>query len=58
MRNKLIDRFNYIQAVLDRRDSLEEEERTRQSVTAAVVDRPVSVIGDRTSRPRDRILLG
>ena len=48
----------YFQAVLDRRDSLEDEDRTRQSVTAAVVARPVSVQGDRTSRPRDRILLG
>ena len=48
----------YFQAVLDRRDKLEDEDRTRQSVTAAVVARPVSVIGDRTSQPRDRILLG
>ena len=48
----------YFQAVLDRRDTLEDEDRTRQSVTAAVVARPVSVHGDRTSRPRDCILLG
>ena len=48
----------YFQAVLDRRDVLEDEDRTRQCVTAAVVARPVSVHGDRTSRPRDRILLG
>ena len=48
----------YFQAVLDRRDSLEDEDRTRQSSTAAVVARPVSVYGDRTSRPRDHILLG
>ena len=41
----------YFQAVLDRRDSLEDEDRTRQSVTAAVVARPVSVCGDGTSRP-------
>ena len=45
----------YFQAVLDRRDKLEDEDRTRQSVTAAVVARPVSVIGDRTSQPRDCI---
>ena len=48
----------YFQAVLDRRDVLEDEERTRQSVTAAVVARPVSACGDGTSRPRDCILLG
>ena len=48
----------YFQAVLDGRDSLEEEDRTRQSSTAAVVARPVSISGDRTSQPRDHILLG
>ena len=48
----------YFKAVLDRRDVLEDEDRTRQSVTAAVVARPVSVHRDRTSQPRDCILLG
>ena len=48
----------YFQAVLDRRDALEDEDRTRQSETAAVVARSVSVRGDGTSRLRDCILLG
>ena len=38
----------YFQAVLDMRDSLEDEDRTQQSLTAAVVARPVSVKGDGT----------
>ena len=48
----------FFQAVLDQRDVLEDEERTQQTVTAAVVATPVSVHGDGTSRPRDCILLG
>ena len=48
----------YFQAVLDRRDVLEDKDRTRQSETAVVVAGLVSVHGDRTSMPRDRILLG
>ena len=39
----------YFQAVLDRRDCLEEEDSMRQSSTASVVARPVSVSGDRTN---------
>ena len=41
----------YFQAVLNRRDCLEEEDRMRQSSTATVVARPVSVSGDRTNQP-------
>ena len=47
----------FFQAVLDQRDVVEDKERTQQTVTAAVVARPVFVCGDGTSRPRDCILL-
>ena len=43
----------YFQAVLDRRDSLEEEDRRQQSSTAAVGARSNPGNGDRTSQPRD-----
>ena len=42
---------NYFQAVLDRRDSLEEEDRRQQSSTAVVGASPISVDGERTSHP-------
>ena len=42
---------NYFQAVLDRRDNLEEEDRRQQSSTAAVGARTVPGNGDRTSHP-------
>ena len=46
----------YFQAVLDRRYSLEEEDRRQQSSTAAVGARPVPGNGDRTSQQRSDIL--
>ena len=45
----------YFQAVLDRRDSLEEEDRRQQSSTAAVGARTVSGDRDRTSQPGTNI---
>ena len=48
----------YFQAVLDRRDNLEEEDRRQQSSTAAVGARSVSGNGDGTSQPRDDTLYG
>ena len=42
---------NYFQAVLDRRESLEEEDRRQQSSTAAVGASPISGDRDRTSHP-------
>ena len=47
--------MQYFQAVLDRRDSLEEEDRRQQSSTAAVGARPVSGDRDRTSQPGTNI---
>ena len=41
----------FFQAVLDRRDTLEEEDRRQQSLTAAVGASPVSGDGGRTSHP-------
>ena len=41
----------YFQAVLDRRDSLEEEDRRQQSSTAAVGASPNSGDRERTSHP-------
>ena len=41
----------YFQAVLDRRDSLEEEDRRQQSSTVAVGASPVSGDRERTSHP-------
>ena len=43
----------YFQAVLDRREDLENEDRTRQSSTAAVAASPVPADRIGTSRPRD-----
>ena len=48
----------FFQAVLDRRDVLEDEKRTQQTLAVAVVARLVSFCGDGTSRPRGCILLG
>ena len=48
----------YFQAVLDRRDDLEEEDRRQQSSTAAVGARSVPGNGDGTSQPRDDTLHG
>ena len=48
----------YFQAVLDRRDSLEEEDRRQQSSTAAVGASSVPGNGDGTSQPRDDTLHG
>ena len=45
----------YFQAVLDRRDILEEEDRRQQSSTAAVGARTVSGDRDRTSQPGTNI---
>ena len=45
----------YFQAVLDRRDNLEEEDRRQQSSTAAVGARTVSGDRDRTSQPGTNI---
>ena len=41
----------FFQAVLDRRDTLEEEDRRQQSLTAVVGASPVSGDGGRTSHP-------
>ena len=41
----------YFQAVLDRRDRLEEEDRRQQSSTAAVGASPISGDGEGTSHP-------
>ena len=46
----------YFQAVLDRRDNLEEEDRRQQSSTAAVGARPFPANGDRTSQPSNDTL--
>ena len=43
----------YFQAVLDRREDLENEDRKRQSSTAAVAASSVPVSRTGTSRPRD-----
>ena len=43
--------MQYFQAVLDRRDSLEEEDRRQQSSTAAVGASLISGDRDRTSHP-------
>ena len=48
----------YFQAVLDRRDTLDEEDRRQQSSTAAVGAKPVPGNRDRTSQPRSDILYG
>ena len=43
--------MKFFQAVLDGRDTLEEEDRRQQSSTAAVGARPISGDGERTSHP-------
>ena len=49
--------MKYFQAVLVRRDSLEEEDR-QQSLSAAVGARPVLGDWDRTSQPESNISYG
>ena len=44
---------NFFRAVLDRRDALEEEDRTGQPLTATVVASPVPGNRDRTSQSGD-----
>ena len=44
---------NFFRAVLDRRDTLEEEDRTGQPLTATVVASPVPGNRDRTSQSGD-----
>ena len=48
----------FFQAVLDRREELEEEDRRQQSLTAAVIARPDHGNVDRTSRPGDLYPIG
>ena len=46
----------FFRAVLDKREELEDEDRTRQSLTAAVDASSTTGNGSRTSRPGDSIL--